>query len=99
MRPRIEDAIGRRIEDQMQREGYRTEWLQESYLKGKSEGRAEGKAEGLRSSIRAVFAYRGFSLTQEFEHRIDAEGDVERLERWLKALFSAESPAAAFADS
>ena len=44
-----------------------------------------------RSSLRRVLARRGFSLTAEHEARIDAQGEIEQLHRWLDQAVTAAS--------
>jgi hypothetical protein len=99
--------VRRHIEEQMQREGYRTSWLQESYLKGKKEGTKEGEKRGekrgatrvARESLKTVLFARGLLLSDDLERRINAERDITKLQRWMKAALKAKSAAAALADS
>ncbi len=102
MAPSIVDAIlqmtdaqvRRELEVVMQREGYRTEWLQESYLKGK----AEGRANGIREALLHVLARRGLALDAEAQARIEAESDLQRLQRWHDVAVTAKSVSEVFAD-
>ena len=88
----------------MEREGYRTDWLQESYLKGVAKGEARGEASGeargeareARRALVRVLAERGFALTAERQARIDAEKDLPRLERWHDVAITATSIAEVF---
>jgi len=91
----------------MAREGYRTDWLQEAYLKGKAKGEAEaeakaaarGEVEEARKVLVRVLTKRGFKLTAKLEARIGAEKDLLRLERWLDAAITATSLAKVFTDA
>jgi hypothetical protein len=71
----------------------------EGRAEGKTEGRAEGRAEAFRLALVRVLARRGFTLTSELQRRIDAETDLERLERWLDVAVTAASLAEVFADA
>ncbi len=98
MAPSIVDAIlqmtdvqvRRELEVVMQREGYRTEWLQESYLKG--------KAEASKEALLRVLALRGLAPSTQVQARIEAEVDIERLRRWLDVAVTAKSVSEVFAD-
>lgn len=102
MTPSIVDAIlqmldakvRKELEAVMEREGYRTEWLQESYLRGK----AEGEAEGIRKALVRVLARRGLAPNAQLHARIEAENDGERLQRWLDAASTATSISEVFSD-
>ncbi len=107
----LDAKLRREMEAQMEREGYRTSWLQEAYLKGqakgevkgmakgKAQGKAEGKAEGFRQALLRVLVARGLKLTARSRKRIEAEVDVHRLERWHSAALTAKSVAEVFADA
>jgi hypothetical protein len=98
----LDAKLRRELEDAMEREGYRTGWLQDAYLKGKGEGEtkgeAKGEAKGMREALARVVAKRGLKLSARARARIDSEGDVERLGRWLDAAVTATSIANVFAE-
>jgi predicted transposase YdaD len=90
----------------MLREGFQTDWLQESYLKGKSDGRAEGKVDGkaegkaeeARGALIRVLTRRGLASPAHLLARIEAVSDVQRLERWLDVAITAKSISEVFSD-
>jgi hypothetical protein len=114
MTPNIVDAIlqmtdaqvRQELEAVMLREGFRTDWLQESYLKGKSDGRAEGKVDGkaegkaeeARGALVRVLTRRGFPPPAHLLVRIEAESDLQRLERWLDIAITAKSISEVFSN-
>ncbi len=87
----------------MEREGYRTSWLQEAFLKGKANGEARGeavgRAKGFRKALLQVLVARGLKLTAQDRKRIDAEADAQRLGSWHAAALTAKSVAEVFADA
>jgi hypothetical protein len=87
----VDAKLRRELEEVMEREGYRTDWLQEAYLKGEA-------GEARRALVR-VLTKRGFKLTTKIEARIGAEKDLLRLERWLDAAITATSLAKVFTDA
>jgi hypothetical protein len=91
----VDARLRRELEEVMQREGYRTDWLQDAFVKGK----AEGAAEAVREALLRVIAKRGFALSPEMKARIDAQTDLQRLERWLEIAVTAASVAEVFTDS
>jgi hypothetical protein len=90
--------VRRELEAVMLREGFRTDWLQESYLKGKSDGKAEGKAEEARGALIRVLTRRGLAPPAHMLARIEAERDLQRLERWHDVAITAKSVSEVFSD-
>jgi hypothetical protein len=64
----LDAKLRRELEAAMDREGYRTGWLQEAYLKGE----AKGEAKGAREALARVLAKRGFKLSARARARIDS---------------------------
>ena len=95
----LDAKLRRQLEEVMQREGFRTDWLQDAYVKGKAEGEAKGKAHEARAALLRVIAKRGFSLSPEMQARIDTQDDLHRLERWLEIAVTAASIAEVFTDA
>lgn len=91
----LDAKLRRELEAVMEREGYRTGWLQEAFLKGE----AKGEARGMRKALIRVLATRGFKLSARVRKRIDSEADEQRLDRWLVAATTARTLAGVFADA
>ncbi|MBI3181707.1 MAG: hypothetical protein HYZ28_06155 [Myxococcales bacterium] len=91
-----EDAR-KNLEDQMAREGY--EYQSDFARRYFAEGKAEGKAEGLRAALVKVLEVRGFDLSPDLRRRIEAEANIERLERWLSAAVNAKAVSDVFSDA
>lgn len=87
----LDAKLRRELEAVMEREGYRTGWLQEAFLKG--------EARGMRKALIRVLAARGFKLSARVRKRIDSEADEQRLDRWLVAATTARTLAGVFADA
>ena len=66
-------------------------------MEGRVEGLMEGRAEGLVQAVIMLLAGRGVEVTDTARARIMAEGDVQRLGRWILRAASCATTAELFA--
>jgi hypothetical protein len=103
----VDARLRQELEEVMERQGFRTDWLQDAYLRGKTEGKTEGEVEGeargeakaARRALARVLSRRGIALTARQQARIEAEESVKRLEGWLDAAVTATELAEVFTDA
>jgi hypothetical protein len=94
----VDAKLRQELEEVMEREGFRTDWLQDAYVKGKADGEAKGEAKEARRALARVLSRRGIALTARQQARIEAEESVARLEGWLDAAVTATTLAEVFTD-
>ena len=73
------------------------EGLAKGKAQGEAEGLAKGKAQGLANAIILVLEGRGLAVSQEARRLIVNQGDIIRLEGWLRAVGTIPSVAALLA--
>jgi hypothetical protein len=95
----VDARLRQELEEVMERQGFRTDWLQDAYAKGKIDGEAKGEAKAARRALARVLSRRGIGLTARQQARIEAEESVERLEGWLDAAATATELAEVFTDA
>ncbi len=67
-------------------------------LKHIAKGRAEGRAEEAARAVLAVFEARDMAVPDDVRAHIEACGEVDVLEVWLKRAIKVESPGEIFAE-
>ena len=72
-------------------------FIEHAHLKGTQEGRLEGRLAESRKLLLAIFAERGLGPSEAGRARVEAEGDLETLERWVRRAVSAATEDAVFA--
>jgi hypothetical protein len=82
----------------MEREGYRTKWLQDAYLRGKAKGEAKWRTMEARRLLVRVLTKRGLAVTAKVRSRIEAEEDLQLLRHWHDVAITATSLSEVFAE-
>jgi post-segregation antitoxin (ccd killing protein) len=68
-------------------------WFKDYEQKLRAEGRADGRNEEAARALLTTLRVRGIAVSDAVRERILAEGDLERLERWLERAIVAASAA------
>ena len=75
---------------------YQSEFARKHFGRGREKGLEEGRAEEAARAVLAVFEARDRAVPDDPRARVEACGDLDVLERWLKRAIKVESPVEIF---
>ena len=87
----LNEAARRALEAMMKGYEYQSDFAKKYFAQGRAEGRTEGRTETRASAVLTVLRVRGIVVPDTARERILAQGDPERLERWLEKAATATS--------